>query len=250
MVLSGGLCVGWSSPPALVQSLLHALPWQLQKCNAFPFVCLRTIIFICNTGVLYLHDCPPPSDTCRGSRQTPLCSLSRTPRPTHKLLEIFIENKWWVPPLHSHLCWWSSPCPPVHISQALHSLYRCSRPRPPRCCTGSTARTSWIWLSRKLVNRFYFKRARLSSSVPILVAAVPMAVAERENLKWWNFALDTVSTCLIAGSVHVTLVQIFVFKSCASSSYNCLVVAHQNCRGVGLHNNWITGMLGVICDPL
>ena len=45
MVLSGGLCVGWSSPPALVQSLLQALPWQLQKCKAFPLVCLRTIIF-------------------------------------------------------------------------------------------------------------------------------------------------------------------------------------------------------------
>ena len=212
MVLSGGLCVGWSSPPALVQSLLQALPWQLQKCNAFPLVCLRTIIFFrvfatqeSFTSMTVLH-CLTLVEVL--VRHLCAASLERHVRPISCWKSSLKTNDGC---LQSHLCWWSSPCPPVHTSQALHSLYRCSRPRPPSCCTGSTASTSWIWLSRKLVNMFYFKRARLSSRVPILVAAIPMAVAERENLKWWNFALVTVSTdCLIAGSVHVALVQIFV----------------------------------------
>ena len=82
-----GLIFSTGAGPVLVAGTSMAVA-EVQGVSFRLFAYYHRFQSICNTGVLYLHDCPPLSDTCRGSRQTPLCSLSRTPRPTHKLLEI------------------------------------------------------------------------------------------------------------------------------------------------------------------
>ena len=82
-----GLIFSTGAGPVLVAGTSMAVA-EVQRVSFGLFAYYHLFQSICNTGVLYLHDCPPLSDTCRGSRQTPLCSLSRTPRPTHKLLEI------------------------------------------------------------------------------------------------------------------------------------------------------------------
>ena len=69
---------------AIVQDIIayHCIGWNI-------ILIVKTLLFILiQYWIQCHHDCRPPTDTCTGSRPTPQCNLSQTPRRIHTLLQI------------------------------------------------------------------------------------------------------------------------------------------------------------------